>query len=675
MFDNKEIKGAMTIRLDEEYPEYPSFEEGIRRAPDRGFRLTKSQAKIALKNALRYVPEELHEKLAPEFMEELVTYGRVYAYRYRPGGRIYGKPVQEYKGKCLAGKAFQVMIDNNLDFDVALYPYELVTYGETGSVCQNWLQYRLIKKYLEELTEEQTLVVESGNPLGLFPSKPDAPRVIITNAMMIGEYDNLQDWEVAEEMGVANYGQMTAGGWMYIGPQGIVHGTFNTILNAGRKFLGIGEREDLAGHVFVSSGLGGMSGAQPKAANIADAVGIFAEVDKSRIETRHNQGWVDIVKTDVKEVFALAKEKAEKKESISIAYHGNVVDLLEEAVKQDFHIDLLSDQTSCHNVYDGGYCPAGISFEGRTELLHSDREEFRKQVDLTLRRHYEAIKTLTERGSYFFDYGNSFMKAMYDSGIKEISKNGVDDKEGFIWPSYVEDIMGPVLFDYGYGPFRWVCLSGRPEDLEATDKAAMDTIDPDRRAQDRDNWIWIRDAGKNKMVVGTQARILYQDAEGRRDIALAFNKLVREGKCGPIMMGRDHHDVSGTDSPFRETSNIKDGSNVMADMAIQCYAGNAARGMSLCALHNGGGVGIGKAVNGGFGLLLDGSERTDEIIKSAIMWDVMGGVARRSWARNENALSTAAEYNRKYKGKGHITLPFIPKQDLVDNVIEKFMDR
>lgn len=675
MFDNKEIKGAMTIRLDEEYPEYPSFEEGIRRAPDRGFRLTKSQAKIALKNALRYVPEELHEKLAPEFMEELVTYGRVYAYRYRPGGRIYGRPVQEYKGKCLAGKAFQVMIDNNLDFDVALYPYELVTYGETGSVCQNWLQYRLIKKYLEELTEEQTLVVESGNPLGLFPSKPDAPRVIITNAMMIGEYDNLQDWEVAEEMGVANYGQMTAGGWMYIGPQGIVHGTFNTILNAGRKFLGIGEREDLAGHVFVSSGLGGMSGAQPKAANIANAVGIFAEVDKSRIETRHNQGWVDIVKTDVKEVFALAKEKAEKKESISIAYHGNVVDLLEEAVKQDFHIDLLSDQTSCHNVYDGGYCPAGISFEGRTELLHSDREEFRKQVDLTLRRHYEAIKTLTERGSYFFDYGNSFMKAMYDSGIKEISKNGVDDKEGFIWPSYVEDIMGPVLFDYGYGPFRWVCLSGRPEDLEATDKAAMDTIDPDRRAQDRDNWIWIRDAGKNKMVVGTQARILYQDAEGRRDIALAFNKLVREGKCGPIMMGRDHHDVSGTDSPFRETSNIKDGSNVMADMAIQCYAGNAARGMSLCALHNGGGVGIGKAVNGGFGLLLDGSERTDEIIKSAIMWDVMGGVARRSWARNENALSTAAEYNRKYKGKGHITLPFIPKQDLVDNVIEKFMDR
>ena len=673
MLNNNEIKGAMKIQLGNEYPDYPEFQEGIRRAPDRGFRLTKAQAKIALKNALRYVPEELHEKLAPEFMEELTTYGRVYAYRYRPEGRIYGKPIDEYQGKCLAGKAFQVMIDNNLDFEVALYPYELVTYGETGSVCQNWLQYRLIKKYLEELTEEQTLVVESGNPLGLFPSKPDAPRVIITNALMIGEYDNLEDWEIAEEMGVANYGQMTAGGWMYIGPQGIVHGTFNTILNAGRKYLGVAEQDDLAGHTFVSSGLGGMSGAQPKAANIANAVGIFAEVDYSRIETRHDQGWVDVVMDDIDEIFRLANEKKAAKEGISIAYHGNIVDLLEAAVEKNFKIDLLSDQTSCHNVYNGGYCPAGMSFKERTELLHSDREEFRRQVDKTLRRHFEAIRTLTERGSYFFDYGNSFMKAMYDSGIKEMSKNGVDDKDGFIWPSYVEDIMGPVLFDYGYGPFRWVCLSGKPEDLAATDKAAMDTIDPNRRAQDRDNWVWIRDAEKNKLVVGTQARILYQDAEGRRDIALAFNKLVREGKCGPIMMGRDHHDVSGTDSPFRETSNIKDGSNVMADMAVQCYAGNAARGMSLCALHNGGGVGIGKAVNGGFGLLLDGSERVDEIIRSAIMWDVMGGVARRSWARNENALSTAAAYNKNYDGKGHITLPFLADDGLVESVVDRFV--
>jgi len=673
MLENKAIANAMTIKLDLGYPEMPEFQEGIRRAPDRGFRLSKAQTKIALRNALRYVPEELHEKLAPEFMEELKTYGRVYAYRYRPAGRIYGKPIDEYKGNCLAGKAFHVMIDNNLDFEVALYPYELVTYGETGSVCQNWLQYNLIKRYLEEMTEEQTLVVESGHPLGLFPSKPEAPRVIITNSMMIGMYDNLEDWEVAEEMGVANYGQMTAGGWMYIGPQGIVHGTFNTILNAGRKELGVPEDGDLAGKTFVSSGLGGMSGAQPKAANIANAVGIFAEVDQSRIDTRHDQGWVDVVCQDLDEVFKLAQEKIDAKESISIAYHGNIVDLLEAAVDRDFHIDLLSDQPSCHNVYDGGYCPVGYTFEERTQMLHEDRDKFCKEVDKTLHRHFAAIKTLTERGTYFFDYGNSFMKAMYDSGVKELSKNGVDDKDGFIWPSYVEDIMGPILFDYGYGPFRWVCLSGKPEDLRATDQAAMDVIDPNRRGQDRDNWIWIRDAEKNKLVVGTQARILYQDAEGRRDIGLAFNKLVREGKIGPVMMGRDHHDVSGTDSPFRETSNIKDGSNVMADMAVQCYAGNAARGMSLCALHNGGGVGIGKAINGGFGLLLDGSERVDKILHSAMMWDVMGGVARRNWARNEHAIETSVEYNKNYAGKGHITIPYLVEDSIIDETVDKYV--
>lgn len=667
---NKTASEAMKIKLDNKLPDYPTFKEGIRRAPDRGFRLTPSQTKLALKNALRYVPEELHEKLAPEFLKELKTRGRIYAYRYRPKGRIYGKPIEEYEGKCLAGKAFQLMMDNNLDFEVALYPYELVTYGETGSVCQNWLQYRLIQKYLRELTEDQTLVIESGHPIGLFPSKPDAPRVIITNALMIGEYDNIKDWEIAEEMGVANYGQMTAGGWMYIGPQGIVHGTFNTILNAGRKYLGVPDDGDLTGITFVSSGLGGMSGAQPKAANIARAVGIFAEVDKSRIDTRHDQGWVDVVMDDLDEVFKLASEKVAKKESISIAYHGNIVDLLEAAYEKNFKIDLLSDQTSCHNVYDGGYCPVGMTFEERTRMLADDREQFVKRIDETLKRHYFVIKKLTERGTYFFDYGNSFMKAMFDSGITEISKNGVDDKDGFIWPSYVEDIMGPILFDYGYGPFRWVCLSGKTEDLDMTDKTAMDCIDPQRRAQDRDNWVWIRDAKANKMVVGTQARILYQDAEGRRDIALAFNKLVRDGKTGPIMLGRDHHDVSGTDSPFRETSNIKDGSNVMADMAVQCFAGNAARGMSLCALHNGGGVGIGKAINGGFGLLLDGSEKTDNVIKSAMMWDVMGGVARRSWARNEHAMSTATAYNKRYEGDGHITIPYLVDDDLVDKLVD-----
>lgn len=667
---NKTARESMTIKLDNKLPDYPTFKEGIRRAPDRGFRLSTEQTKLALRNALRYVPEELHEKLAPEFLEELKTRGRIYAYRYRPEGRIYGRPIEEYEGKCLAGKAFQLMMDNNLDFEVALYPYELVTYGETGSVCQNWLQYRLIQKYLRELTEDQTLVIESGHPVGLFPSKPDAPRVIITNALMIGEYDNIKDWEIAEEMGVANYGQMTAGGWMYIGPQGIVHGTFNTILNAGRKYLGVPDDGDLTGITFVSSGLGGMSGAQPKAANIARAVGIFAEVDKSRIDTRHDQGWVDIVMDDLDEVFKLASEKVAKKESISIAYHGNIVDLLEAAYEKNFKIDLLSDQTSCHNVYDGGYCPVGMTFEERTRMLADDREQFVKRIDETLKRHYFVIKKLTERGTYFFDYGNSFMKAMFDSGITEISKNGVDDKDGFIWPSYVEDIMGPILFDYGYGPFRWVCLSGKPEDLDMTDKTAMDCIDPQRRAQDRDNWVWIRDAKVNKMVVGTQARILYQDAEGRRDIALAFNKLVRDGKTGPIMLGRDHHDVSGTDSPFRETSNIKDGSNVMADMAVQCFAGNAARGMSLCALHNGGGVGIGKAINGGFGLLLDGSEKTDNIIKSAMMWDVMGGIARRSWARNEHAMSTATAYNKRYEGDGHITIPYLVDDELVNKLVD-----
>ncbi len=671
--ENSKISGAMTIKLDAVLPEYPKFEEGKRRAPDRGFRLTKAQTQLALRNALRYVPEELHEKLAPEFLEELKTRGRIYAYRYRPEGRIWGKPIDEYKGKCIEGKAFQVMIDNNLDFEIALYPYELVTYGETGQPCQNWLQYRLIKKYLEELTDHQTLVLESGHPVGLFPSKPEAPRVILTNSMMVGMFDNLEDWEVAEEMGVANYGQMTAGGWMYIGPQGIVHGTFNTILGAGRKELGIPEDGDLKGRVFVSSGLGGMSGAQPKAANIANAVGVFAEVDLSRIKTRYDQGWVNLISDDLDEVFRLAEEHRNAKTTISIAYHGNIVDLLEAAVKRDFKIDLLSDQTSCHNVYNGGYCPVGYTFEQRTELLHTDREKFKKAVNASLRRHFDAICALKAKGTYFFDYGNSFMKAVYDAGVKEISKNGHDEKDGFIFPSYVEDIMGPMLFDYGYGPFRWVCLSGKESDLIATDHAAMDCIDPNRRFQDRDNYNWIRDAEKNKLVVGTQARILYQDAEGRTRIALKFNEMVRNGEIGPVMIGRDHHDVSGTDSPFRETANIKDGSNVMADMAVQCFAGNAARGMSLCALHNGGGVGIGKSINGGFGLVLDGSERVDEIIKSAMMWDVMGGVARRNWARNEHSVETSIKYNEKWAGKAHITIPYFADDELIKKTVSERM--
>ena len=664
-------KAIIDSKLDNVFPEMPEFVPGIRRAPSRGFHLTKAQTAVALKNALRYLPKELHEKAAPEFLQELLTYGRIYAYRWRPAGRIYGKPIDEYKGNCLEGKAFQVMIENNLDFEVGLYPYELVTYGETGSVCHDWLQYRLIKKYLEVMTNEQTLVLESGHPLGLFPSKPEAPRVILTNGLMVGMFDNQKDWEIAEEMGVANYGQMTAGGWMYIGPQGIVHGTYNTLLNAGRMHLGIPNDGDLAGHLFVSSGLGGMSGAQPKAAEIASAVGIIAEVDASRIKTRLEQGWVKESYEDLEQVFASAQKHLAAKTAISIAYHGNIVDLLEYVVRHDIKVDLMSDQTSCHAVYDGGYCPQGLTFAQRTAMLAGDREKFISLVNKSLRRQYALIKACVDKGTYFFDYGNSFLKAVYDAGVKELSKNGIDEKDGFTLPSYVEDIMGPQLFDYGYGPFRWVCLSGRHEDLIETDKAAMSCIDPNRRYQDRDNYNWIRDAEKHQMVVGTQARILYQDAQGRIRIALRFNALEREGRIGPVMMGRDHHDVSGTDSPFRETANIKDGSNVMADMAVQCYAGNAARGMSLCALHNGGGVGIGKSINGGFGLVLDGSERVDKIIKSALLWDVMSGVARRNWARNEHSIETAEAFNEAYAGKAHITIPALADDAMVRGMVDK----
>lgn len=660
----------MDIHLGSQLPAYPSFVAGIRRAPDRGYSLTSAQTETALKNALRYIPKELHETLAPEFMEELRTRGRIYGYRYRPEGDLKARPIDDYRGNCLEGKAFQVMIDNNLCFDIALYPYELATYGETGQVCQNWMQYRLIKQYLEIMTQEQTLVIESGHPLGLFRSRPDAPRVIITNSMMVGMFDNQKDWHVAAQMGVANYGQMTAGGWMYIGPQGIVHGTFNTLLNAGRLKLGIPQDKDLRGHLFVSSGLGGMSGAQSKAAVIAGAACIVAEVDRSRIETRHSQGWVQLVTDNEAEAFRLATDACRAKEPLSVAYHGNIVDLLEYAASESIPIDLLSDQTSCHAVYEGGYCPAGISFEERTRLLSEDQETFCALVDRSLRRHYEVIKRLVEGGAYFFDYGNSFLKAIYDAGVKDISRNGIDEKDGFIWPSYVEDIMGPELFDYGYGPFRWVCLSGKKEDLVKTDHAAMDCIDPDRRGQDRDNYNWIRDAEKNNLVVGTQARILYQDAEGRLKIALRFNQMVRDGEIGPVMLGRDHHDVSGTDSPFRETSNIYDGSNVMADMAVQCFAGNAARGMSLVALHNGGGVGIGKAVNGGFGMVLDGSNRVDEILRSAMLWDVMGGVARRAWARNRHALETSETFNKNNENQYHITLPYIPEEELIRKTIK-----
>jgi urocanate hydratase len=670
MLTNTDVSGAMQISLNGPLPKRPTFDPGVRRAPDRGFRLSRSQTAVALKNALRYVPEQHHAALIPEFLAELKTRGRIYGYRFRPHGGIRALAVDQYRGNCLAGQAFQLMIDNNLDVDVALYPYELVTYGETGSVCQNWMQFRLIKKYLQALTDDQTLVVQSGHPLGLFRSSPNTPRIIITNGLMVGLFDNPDDWEVAAQMGVSSYGQMTAGGWMYIGPQGIVHGTYNTLLGAGRKMCGVPAEGNLAGLLFVSSGLGGMSGAQPKAAEIAGTVSVIAEVDGSRIDTRHRQGWVNMVSVDLAEIFQAALKAKNEKRALSIAYHGNVVDLLQYAVDNKIPIDLLSDQTSCHVVYDGGYCPQGISYEERTRLLSENRKMFHQLVDASLKTHIHLIRTLAQRGTYFFDYGNAFLKAVFDAGVTDVARNGSDVKDGFIFPSYFEDIMGPI-FDVGYGPFRWVCLSGDPQDLAKTDRVAMNGIDPDRRPEDRDNYVWIRDAGKNQLVVGSQARILYQDAQGRMRIALAFNAMVRNKQVGPIMLGRDHHDPGGTDSPFRETANINDGSNVTADMATHCFAGNAARGMSMVALHNGGGTGIGKAINGGFGLVLDGSQRVDEIIRSAMNWDVMGGVARRSWARNPNAISVAAAYNRDNGNGDQITLPFLADDNAVNAAVDE----
>lgn len=655
--------------LFDQLPNQKIFKEGIRRAPKRELTLTKAEQELAIKNALRYIPKEWHEDLVPEFYEELQTTGRIYGYRFRPEGNIKAKPINEYKGITTEGKAFQLMIDNNLDFDIALYPYELVTYGETGQVCQNWMQYHIIKQYLEQLNDTHTLHIQSGHPLGVFRSSKDAPRVMITNGLMIGAFDNLEQFNRASALGVANYGQMTAGGWMYIGPQGIVHGTYSTLLNAGRSKLGIPVDQNLAGILFISSGLGGMSGAQGKAAKIAGAVSVIAEVDASRIETRHSQGWIDEYSDSLDIIFEKVNKAVKDKEAKAIGYLGNIVDVIEYTIKHNIKVDLLSDQTSCHNVYNGGYTPQGISFEERTELLNNSPSKFRELVDAGLKRHYQAINDISAIGTYFFDYGNSFLKAVYDAGVTSVCKNQKDDIDGFVYPSYVEDIMGPVLFDYGYGPFRWVCLTLKDEDLDKTDQAAMDMIDPKRRFQDLDNYNWIKDAKANKLVVGSKARILYQDAYGRLKIALKFNEMVREGVVGPIMLGRDHHDTGGTDSPFRETSNIKDGSNIMAEMATQIYAGNAARGMSLIALHNGGGVGIGKAINGGYGMVLDGSYEVDTKLKNAMLWDVMGGVGRRNWARNENAIDTSIEFN-KLEEFSYITIPEIPDESFLNTFMK-----
>jgi urocanate hydratase len=672
------MKASVQINIETIFPEIPKqknrFLENIRRAPKRESKLSDKDVEMALMNALRYVPKKWHDELIPEFIDELMTRGRIYGYRFIPDEKITGKPIDDYQARILEGKAFQVMIDNNLDHDVALYPYELVTYGETGQVFQNWMQYHLTKKYLEILSDEQTLVLMSGHPLGLFKSHKQSPRIILTNGLMIGLYDNQESFNRAQAIGVANYGQMTAGGFMYIGPQGIVHGTYNTLLNAGRLKLGLKDQDNLKGKLFVSSGLGGMSGAQGKAVEIAGGVGIIAEVDYSRIETRYQQGWVSKIAHSPQEAFDIADQAVQNEKSLAIAFFGNIVDLLEYAYQEKKHIDLLSDQTSCHAVYDGGYCPVDMTFEERTNMLKDDQKTFVKHVNQTLRRHYDAIEKLVSCGTYFFDYGNSFLKAIYDTGIKQICRNQTNDLEGFIYPSYVEDIMGPLLFDYGYGPFRWVCLSGKEEDLDKTDKMAMNMIDPTRRFQDYDNYHWIKNAKENKLVVGTKARILYQDAQGRLNIALKFNEMVRNKEVGPIMLGRDHHDTGGTDSPFRETANVKDGSNIMAEMATHVALGNASRGMSLVALHNGGGVGIGKSINGGYGMLLDGSHEKDEMLKSAMLYDVMAGVSRRAWARNNHAIETIKDYHDT-QNHSSITLPYEADIEVIKKALKNIKEK
>jgi urocanate hydratase len=675
MINNLDIEKNMVIKLENVLPEKNEFIEGIRRAPKRELTLTEDEISLAVENALRYIPQRHHEIMAEEFLEELLTMGRIYGYRFRPEGNIYGKPIDQYNGKCVEGKAIQVMIDNNLDFDVALYPYELVTYGETGQVCQNWMQYALIKKYLENLTHEQTLVISSGHPLGLFKSKPDSPRVTLTNGIMVGKYDDPKNWSRAAAMGVTNYGQFTAGGWFYIGSQGIVHGTFSTLMSIGREILGISKNGDLKGKLFVTAGLGGMSGAQGKAVELANGVGIIAEVDYSRIKLRKDLGWIKEIAVTPEEAFDMARQHINENKSTSIAYYGNIIDLLEYAVEKNEKIDILTDQTSCHVVYDGGYCPSNMTYEERTELLKNDKSRFEEEVKRTLRRHFELIEILRDKGVYFFDYGNSLTTSIYELGIKEVCVNGENDLNGFKYKSFVEAFVGPILFDYGYGPFRWVCLSGSSEELRKTDNAAMHCIDRERRFQDYDNYLWIKNAEKYDLVIGTQARILYQDAETRIKIALKFNDMVRQGIIGPIMIGRDHFDAGGVDSPSRETSNIKDGSNITGDMTMQTFGGATSRGMTMVTLHNGGGTGIGNSLSCGYGLVLDGSERVNEIIGSAISYDVIGGVARRAWARNKNSLETVMTHNSKHGDTDHVTLPYLCDKNYIDNLVKDKMNK
>lgn len=644
-------------------------DESVSHAPVRKDILDREEKALALKNALRYFPESFHKELAPEFAKELKEYGRIYMYRMRPKHEMFARGIDWYPAKCQQAAAIMLMIQNNLDPAVAQHPHELITYGGNGAVFQNWMQYRLCMQYLSEMTDDQTLVMYSGHPLGLFPSHKDAPRVVVTNGMMIPNYSKQDDWEKFNALGVTQYGQMTAGSYMYIGPQGIVHGTTITVLNAGRKQDKSGR--GLKGKLFVTAGLGGMSGAQPKAANIAECLSVTAEVNPHAAYKRHSQGWVDEIIEDLDELVARVEKAKSAEEVVSIAYVGNIVDVWEKFDEENVFIDLGSDQTSLHNPWAGGYYPAGISFEDSNTMMADQPELFKEKIQETLRRHAAAVNKHTAKGTYFFDYGNAF--------LLEASRAGADvmhaDGKRFKYPSYVQDIMGPMCFDYGFGPFRWVCCSGNPDDLQRTDDIAcevleemMKTAPPEITQQMADNIRWIKGARENKLVVGSQARILYADAAGRIKIAEAFNQAIKSGKIGAVVLGRDHHDVSGTDSPFRETSNIYDGSQFTADMAIHNVIGDSFRGATWVSIHNGGGVGWGEVINGGFGMLLDGSDDSSRRLKMMLHWDVNNGIARRSWARNDEAvfaIKRAMEDEPRLK----VTLPFIANDDLIDGLI------
>ena len=653
--------------IPEDLPEIKEYDKSINHAPKRKDILTKEEKRLAIKNALRYFPERHHAQLAQEFYEELEKYGRIYMYRFRPSYPMYARPIDEYPAKSRQAAAIMLMIQNNLDPAVAQHPHELIIYGGNGAIFQNWAQYRLVMQYLANMTDEQTLVMYSGHPMGLFPSHKDAPRVIVTNGMMIPNYSKPDDWERYNALGVTQYGQMTAGSYMYIGPQGIVHGTTITVLNASRKQGG-----SPAGKLFITAGLGGMSGAQPKAGNIAGVVSITAEINPAAAEKRYNQGWVDEIHEDLDELFVKVNEAIARKKARSFAYQGNVVDLWEYAAERGIHVDLGSDQTSLHNPFAGGYYPVGYSLEESKKMMAEEPARFKDAVYASLRRHVAAINKLTAKGMYFFDYGNAFLLESSRAGADILNEDGK-----FRYPSYVQDIMGPMYFDYGFGPFRWVCTSGKPEDLAVTDEIACKVLEEiaqsspkEIQQQMHDNIQWIRGAQENHLVVGSQARILYADCEGRTKIASEFNKAIADGRLtAPVVLGRDHHDVSGTDSPFRETSNIYDGSCFTADMAIQNVIGDGFRGATWVSIHNGGGVGWGEVINGGFGMVLDGSDDSDRRLHCMLHWDVNNGIARRSWARNEPAMfaiKRAMEVEPRLK----VTMPNIADDNMIANIIK-----